>query len=164
MPTYTVYIRIQRDFLAVRAIAQKGGGGYYEDVPQFAYHLHSKKPVAFGSAAAVYADARGFSVARVFHHPRLVVHDILATKKVLRYFLDKALHRRSPFQRLHFVIHLLEAQEGGLTDVEKSALINLARGLGARGVVLCTGADEMSEAAVRDLTRPIRGNEFYEAT
>ena len=85
-------------------------------------------------------------------------------KKVLHYFLDKALHRRSPFQRLHFVIHLLEAQEGGLTDVEKSALIGLARDLGAKGVVLCTGADEMSEAAVRDLTRPIRGKEFYEAT
>ena len=81
MPTYTVYIRIQRDFLAVRVIAQKGGGGYYEDVPQFAYHLHSKKPVAFGSAAAHYADARGFNLARVFHHPRLVVRDIVATKK-----------------------------------------------------------------------------------
>lgn len=164
MPTYTAYIRVQRDYLSVRLIARKGAGGYYEDVPQFAYHTHSKKVVAYGSAATPYADARGYDMARVFHHPRLAVHDLEHTYKVLSYFLDKAMHRRLPFTRLYFVVHLLDTWEGGLTDVEKTALIQVCRDLGAKGGVLCTGPDEIGEAEVLDLTREIRGSEFYEAT
>jgi MreB/Mbl protein len=164
MPTYTAYIRIQRDFLSVRVVARKGAGGYYEDVPQFAYHTHSKQVLAYGSAATPYADARGYEMARVFHHPRLVVHDLEHTYKVLRYFLDQALHRRIPFLRLHFVLHLLDTWEGGVTDVEKTALIQVCRDLGAKGIVLCLGSDEISEAEVLGLTQQLRGNEFYEAT
>jgi MreB/Mbl protein len=164
MPTYTVYLRIQRDFLAIRVIGRKGAGGYYEDIPQFAYHTHSKKEVAYGSEATPYAEMRGYEVARVFHHPRLAIHDLENTEKVLRYFLDKALHSRMPFRRLNFVIHLLDTWEGGLTDLEKRALDEVSRGIGARGIVLCTGPDEMTETEVIDLTRPLRGNEFYEAT
>ena len=164
MPTYTAYIRVQRDFLAIRVVARKGSGGYYEDVPQFAYHSHSKHIVAYGSAATPYADARGYEMARVFHHPRLAIHDLEHTYKVLRHFLDQAFHRRVPFLRLHFVVHLLETWEGGLTDVEKAALIQVCRDLNAKGIVLCTGPNEMTETEVLDLTRQLRGNEFYEAT
>lgn len=164
MPTYTAYVRVQRDYLSIRVIARKGSGGYYEDVPQFAFHTHSKQVVAFGSAATPYADARGYDMARVFNHPRLAIHDLENTYKVLKYFLDKALHRRVPFLKLHFVVHMLDTWEGGLTDVEKTALIQTCRDLGAKGIVLCTGSDEMTETEVLDLTRQIRGNEFYEAT
>jgi hypothetical protein len=164
MPTYTAYIRVQRDFLAVRVVARKGAGGYYEDVPQFAFHSHSKTIVAFGSAATPFADARGHEMVRVFHHPRLAVHDLENSEKVLKHFLDEALHRRVPFLRLNFVVHLLDNWEGGLADIEKRALIHLCRNLGAKGIVLCTGPDEMSETEVLDLTRQLRGNEFYEAS
>lgn len=163
MPTYIAYIRIQRDFLSVRIVARRGAGGYYEDVPQFAYHAHSKKEVAFGSAATPYMTMRGYTVAQVFHHPRLAIHDLENTDKVLRYFLMQALPRRT-MVRLNFVIHLVEEWEGGITDIEKLALEDISRKQGARAIVLCTGPGELSESEVLDLAREIRGNEFFEAT
>jgi hypothetical protein len=160
------YIRIQRNFVSVRILASKGSGGFFEDIPQFAYHSHSKKEVAFGSAASAYADSRGYDLAQVFNHPRVVIHDIDNTERVLRYFIDQALHakRTSLFLRPRFVIHIIDTWEGGITDIEKEALKQLSERLRAKGMVLCEGPDELTEPEVYDLVANLNGSEYYEAT
>lgn len=94
---------------------------------------------------AVGKDAKELSsheveVTNPFSHSRLLVADFTKAEKVLQYVVQQTGKSKwlSPAPRI--VMHQLEKNEGGLTDIELKVLRELALGTGAREVKIHEGS------------------------
>jgi len=80
---------------------------------------------------------------RAFSHPRVVMDDFFQTGAMLRAMLRRFGVRKSVVPWV-YVIHVQDEWEGGLADIERRALIHLARENGANHALLVTGNRELS--------------------
>jgi len=147
------YIRVRRGRLSVRLVTPKGCVGQYEDTAAAAFHTGENRIEAFGAKAVEEAQMPMRELRRFFDHPRVLIHDWDLTRVVLRHFLHQAGARRfRPY--LHSVIwHPLEPLDGGITDIEVRALLDLAAAsagdgrIGRLASVVWQG-EELSDAEV----------------
>lgn len=86
-----------------------------------------------------------------FSHPRMLVgsftHAQVAVKSAISEVAGAGFLRS-----LRILVHPLERIEGGLTEVEERVFVELARGAGAKKVVLWVGA-ALTDAAVKERLR-----------
>jgi hypothetical protein len=115
----------------------------------------------------MYAGRTDFDVVRAFQHPRVAIHDVPQTIRLMRLFLERAISKRNRFslglfrRQMHIVFHLLEPWEGGITDIERSAFYDLARGIGATRYFLWDSTAELSDAQVLEIAQiSLQGAEF----
>lgn len=136
----TIYVRIRSDLLSVTQVERRNT---FEDKPLLALKVTPKGKkliVAVGAEAeaAHYRDPASVSVYNAFDHPRSCIKDFEIGKETLKYFVSKAVSRKAILRPV-IVMHPLEKLEGGLTDVESLALVELGSYAGARKVYVWTG-------------------------
>lgn len=134
-----VYLQIWEN--RIRAFDSKTGK-VFDEVPLLAIETNEqgqKVVLAVGNAAENLANKTRLEVVNPFSHPRLLLGDFYVAEKlvqhVFRELFDKTWLTPSP----RVVIHPMEKNEGGLTQVEEKAFREMALGAGAREVLLYSG-------------------------
>lgn len=124
-----VYVRLTPSWLWVRDIAaSKTVCG----VPLLAIESGGrKKLLAVGEEVAALMHETGVSVLNPFTHPRTLISDMTAAEAVLNGFVKKLLADVPKLrQRPLLILHPCIEPEGGFTQVEVRALLELARSTG----------------------------------
>lgn len=137
----TLYLRLQADLL--RALHVESGNTLSE--PPLLALRHAAKgqrvQLAVGNAALALDGQPGVELVNGFRHPRSLLADFAVAEMTLQLLLKRvqppALLRPAPT----VILQPLEQLEGGLTQVEIRALVELLRGAGARQVYLWTGEE-----------------------
>jgi rod shape-determining protein MreB len=137
------YVRMRPQLLSVRDVSTKKA---IEDVPLMAISKgRHQKVLAIGATAAADASTSGaeFNLINGFTHPRSIISDFTVAEKTLQHYFrllsGNNILKPSPV----VVMHPLEKTEGGLTQIEIRALLELARGAGAREAYIWTGRELM---------------------
>lgn len=137
----TLYLRLQADLL--RALHVESGQTLSEP-PLLALRSNGKGrrvPLAVGDAALALEGQPGVELVNGFRHPRTLLADFAVAEQTLQLLLKRlqppALLRPAPT----VVLQPLERLEGGLTQIEIRALVELLRGAGARQAYLWTGRE-----------------------
>jgi rod shape-determining protein MreB and related proteins len=157
MKPLIVYIRIRRKEISLRPILHNQESETFGDSPQFAIHKDSGRVVAVGEAALMYDGRADFEVVQAFQHPRVCIHNMEATIKLMRLLLDRAVPRRQRYalgmlrRQVHFVYHLLQPWEGGITDIERRAFYDLTRAVGGTNYFLWDSPAELTDSQVMEI-------------
>ena len=136
------YVQLSRVRLLVKDIAS---GGVFDDVP-FVGYTNDKQPkiAAVGATANMLIDRK----LNPFSHPRIIVSDFEVAQDLLvhafKHVSGSKFFRSAPI----VVMHPVEDFAGGLTDVEKRILLELAMGAGAREAFVWEG-DDLSDEELR---------------
>jgi len=133
-----LYIKISENLVSIKDI---GTGEWYEDRPLLAIHKHDgkRKILAIGRAAGQFKSQAEVSIVNAFSHPRTLIADFELAEKILQHLIHK-LHKNKYFKPAPKVIlHPLDKLQGGLTDVEIRALMEMTLSAGAREVVVWHG-------------------------
>lgn len=156
--TDPVYIRVRSDLLSIRNIKTKD---MIEEPPLMAITKDEPSSIlAVGTGAETRAAATGkeFILVNGFDHPRSIIADFTIAEKTIKTLLSKLLKtklfRPSPI----VVIQALEKTEGGLTQIEQRALLELAMGAGAREAYVWMG-DELDDETFK--TKTFSGDHWF---
>jgi rod shape-determining protein MreB len=137
------YVRLQRDRIRVR---DASGSGYYDDEPLVAISDEDPPKIeAIGSEAR----AASSNCINPFLHPRVFLADFLVAEKVVLYAFTATSQGRSFRVSPIVVLHITEELDGGLTWIERRALIELFESAGARKVHFWEGR-ELSDDELRN--------------
>jgi rod shape-determining protein MreB len=106
-----------------------------------------KKVTAIGNQAS-FAKASNTKIINPFSHPRIILSDFSVAEKLFQHII-KLLKPKilSPI----VVIQAMDKTEGGLTQIERRALRELAYGAGAMDVFLDDGVEELDRAKINEL-------------
>ena len=158
------YIRLRFGWISVHLVRQGALVGAFEGKAQVAVKRASAatipEVVAVGDEvdAALLRAPADLTVRTAFDHPRLLFGSIADTVLVMKHFVLRAAQQSDISLRgCRVVIHPQRELEGGLSEIEAQALIELATRAGGRDVGIYTGAAKLTPqdlAAVR-LRKPI---------
>lgn len=95
---------------------------------------------AVGERALGLADEPGIQVIHPFAHPRVAVSEFTVASTLLQHALRNLLGRLW-LRRVGLILHPLRQLEGGLTDIETRALMELGTAAGAHRVAIVTGQE-----------------------
>lgn len=127
------YVRISRNRLSVRNVH---GGGYFDDEPLVAVSEEDPPSIVAIGANARIASSRCINP---FSDPRVLVSNFAVAERLLQYaFLsvsEKGVIRLAPIA----VIHPIEKLEGGLTEIARCTLRELAEKAGAASTYFWEG-------------------------
>lgn len=142
----TVYIRIKKKLLSVRNIST---GERYEDAPFVAIMNEgdNKHILSYGTKAKNESQQNNnkIDIINPFDHPRTIIANFDIASHTFRFFLKQILHNKLLRPRLIMIIHVIEEMEGGLTQVEITALQELALAEGGQAVHIWDGRQLMDE-------------------
>ena len=148
------YVRIRTNLISARDISN---GKTVEDKPVVAIHIEGRHRniLAIGASATFKAELTDyeFTLINGFDHPRSIISDFEIAEHTMRYFISQLRDNQTFQPRPEIVIHVLEKNEGGLTDVEVRALLELAAGAGARQAYVWTG-DELTDQNFKNNSFP----------
>ena len=136
------YVRLRRRRLSVRNAST---GAIFDDEPLVAL---SEEPdpriLAIGAAAR----SAGGRCCHPFEHPRILIADFQVAEVLLKYAFanvsSRSWLRPSPIA----VCHVLEPLEGGLSQIEHRALMEMLAGAGARATFFWEGR-ELTDAELQ---------------
>lgn len=135
----TVYVRIKPERLSVLHLES---GNEHSDVPALAIARKDGKSVVLGlGQAAAATGGSGVTLANGFKHPRTPIADFTVAEQTLKYFLKRVLPRSLFVPAPILVIHPQAQLEGGLTQIEIRAFVELGLGAGAREVYVWDGPE-----------------------
>lgn len=135
----TVYVRIKPDRLSVLHLES---GNEHSDVPALAIMQKDGKSVVLGLGhAAATGGGSGVTLVNGFKHPRTPITDFTVAEQTLKYFLKRVLPRALFTPAPTLVIHPQAQLEGGLTQIEIRAFVELGMGAGARKVYVWDGPE-----------------------
>lgn len=115
------------------------GGARYADEPMIAVEQVGDKLTvkAIGRASRNYTGP-GVEITNPFKHDRSMVSSFTRAEKILR-FAFKSVARNAFQAAPRVIIHQLEKNQGGLSEIEERVLRELALAAGAREVVVYQG-------------------------
>lgn len=152
----TYYIRFDGDRIRIDSPGVRSG---FDDLALLATERDGKgdRVVAIGREAKAIGTRPGITIHQPFNHERMVMGSYNVAEKLLLHALRSFVRRQSwTFFRplVVTIVHPTRAFAGGLTDIERRALIELAENCGARKVAVHQGP-ELSEQQVRGYEFPI---------
>jgi rod shape-determining protein MreB len=131
-----LYVQIWKDRLRVR---MPGNPKSFDDRPIVG--LTEKDGRKTVSAIGAIAESTPCRRVYPFGHPRVIVHEFLVAEKLMKYafhhVLSGPLIALSPIA----VVQVMSAPEGGLTDIENRALLEVCTVAGAREVHMWHGRE-----------------------
>ncbi len=132
-----IYIQISPQRLTVRNVKT---GEAISEVPEVAISRKGKEAVVgVGDAARAMKSSAAAAVSNPFSHPRSLVSDFTVAEQLLKHFLRR-INRPSLFSLSpKVVMHPLGDPDGGFTQIEIRALMEMGLGAGASQVVLWQG-------------------------
>lgn len=111
----------------------------YIDEPLIAIEVAGKKEsIRAVGGASRNCTGPGVKLFNPFRHRRSMVSNFTYAQEILR-FAFKSVHGKVFQAAPRVIMHQLEKNEGGLTDIEARVLSELAQGAGAREVVVYQG-------------------------
>jgi rod shape-determining protein MreB len=136
----TLYVRLSPERLSV---LQVESNYLFADVPLVALEEKKGKKVvlACGKDALALANQPNVSTANGFKHPRTIIADFAVAERTLAYFVKQTQKSRMFQPSPLIVIHPVDEFEGGLTQVEIRALVELCAMVGARQVYVWHGRE-----------------------
>ena len=149
--TPIAYIRLRFEWVSVRLVRQGDLLGDFEGKAQVALKREtaatSPEVVAVGNEvdAAVARYPEALVVRKAFDHPRLIFGNLENTILVMKHFVLRAAQQSDISLRgCRVVIHPQRELEGGLSEIEAQALIELATRAGGRDVGIYNGTIELT--------------------
>ncbi len=145
-----IYLQIRRRWLGVQYLGWSGRQGEWVGVPEVTFVVNHK-----GRVHAVdhdHVEASGGNRFVAFSHPRTLLHDFDNTKIALIHLIKKS-GARPGLGRPTFVVQVAEEVEGGLTDIELRALIEMCKGVGAGRVLPVAAPRPLSPPEILQLVR-----------
>lgn len=134
-----------------------GGDSRWEGAPDIQVLRDAKGreiATALDSVASVEAARSCF----LLSHPRVLIESVPDMVLALGFYVREAGLKRSGAKPI-YVMHVREPLEGGLSDLERSALNDVARKCGAGRVFVSTQAEEMHAPDVLALAKGRRGSQ-----
>ena len=150
----TIYARVRRHWLSIRVLTNKGCIGEYEGTASIAVRQAGAadgEVIAAGDEAIALDGGQDVHLHHAFNHPRVLIGGFDSALLVVRHFLRRACHGRLPLLGFTLVLHVQEELEGGLTDVESRALMELGLRAGARKVVICQEPQTLSDDEIMQI-------------
>ncbi|MGV3618982.1 MAG: hypothetical protein ACO1SV_26950 [Fimbriimonas sp.] len=148
----TVYVRIRRRWLGVRILTWSGKVHVWEGAAEAMLVSGKKGQVqAVPSGAALPAWAVLSHPFVAFAHPRVLIDGMMETQSLVRAWLQQAGWK--PKSGTIFVVHVLDAWEGGLSQLELRALQELAKQVGAGRSIVVEGGPELSDPEILRVAR-----------
>jgi rod shape-determining protein MreB and related proteins len=127
----TFYIQIWRNRVVVTNIKTNER---FEDSPFVA--VKQDKIIAMGNAAKDLDDSEVICI-NPFDHPRVVVNDFDLADKFLRVIFEKMMKHKIFTPRV--IMHWMDELDGGLSELERVALREIALSAGANDVIVYEG-------------------------
>ena len=143
--TATVYVRVWRRRITLKLV---GSDRLIDDVPVLALKAdHGKTMVAVVGrpAETVVQSDSSLKLVAPFDHPRVPVADFTCAEKVLFFFLRQLFAGRIFKPMMAMVLQPMESFEGGITQIERRALLELGENCGARRCYVYTGKELTDE-------------------
>lgn len=141
-----VHLTIRRHWLSVRVVPRRGEAVQAAGIAQAAMHQTSKSVcVAIGEEAAAFAEARDVVITNAFCHPRILIAGFDDALIVVRGFLQRAFDAKKIPSHFRLTIYVPGDLEGGLTDIEERALIELGMRLGGHNVTVQRSAGDQQK-------------------
>jgi rod shape-determining protein MreB len=125
-----VSVRLSRSRLQVVNVSD---GAKWEGAATISVDENASGKLIVTAVGASAQSARGRKI-YPFQHPRVLVSDYTAGEKVLQHAIREVLKRKWFAPAPVVVIQVTEHLEGGVSDIEWRALIEMAQGAGARQV------------------------------
>lgn len=148
-----VYIQVRRRWISIRVLSWSGGDSRWEGEPRLLAIRTAKgkeqivDPETFPAEGIM--PLREFCL---FSHPRVAINQVEDSKLGLRVFLRKAKLKRAP-GKAAFVFHLRESWDGGLTDLERAAFVEVGQACGAGRVLISEQPQELPAPEVLNLAK-----------
>lgn len=146
------YLRVDADRLRLDATDV---GRSFDDLAVLAVSTlpaDNSRILAVGRQALSLEGHSGLRLIRPFGHPRAAIHELAAAEKLLAHACRELLKGQSWYSLRPMslvILHPLRPLEGGLTEIERRALQEMAENVGARKVVFHQGR-ELTAAELRD--------------
>ena len=136
----TVYVRITPDQLR---LLHAESGHELSDTPAMAIQRRGGKSgvLAVGREALASTHLEQVMVANGFKHPRTLLADFTVAEQTLKQFLKQLLPHAWLAPSPVIVLHPQAVLEGGLTQIEIRAFVELGLGAGARKVFVWEGQE-----------------------
>lgn len=174
----TFYIRLKSDWLSVRLVSRNRQPYEYENIPCIAIKLTGTTN-AFGSLKSNQILAVGQEAIELqkyqesnilllngFEHPRTIISNFFVAELTLKHFVEKTGQERTSLISPKLIIHPLEKLEGGLTQIETRALLELGMQVGAREVYLYCEENSLSDEEILTIhtnEKVIKGSIFLKS-
>ncbi|HSI72950.1 MAG TPA: hypothetical protein VK934_07210 [Fimbriimonas sp.] len=118
----TVYLQIRRRWISVRVLTWSGGDFQWEGTAEIFISADAKgRPLVVSGEAARTNPAAIGRFFTAFAHPRAFIDNYEDTFRVISQALIEAGYKGRA-KRLMYLVHVRDAWEGGLSDVERRAL------------------------------------------
>lgn len=149
----TLYVRLSAELLSVRQVESNF---LFADEPlvALAEKKGKKMVIACGKEALALANQPNIIIANGFKHPRTIIADFAIAELTLSYFVKQAIKQRKFQPSPLMVIHPVDEFEGGLTQVEIRAFMELCSMVGARQVYVWQGR-ELTTQELQTLSFPL---------
>lgn len=134
----TMYVQIWENRIRVTDIAT---GKIYDEKPLVALKKIEKgasRIRAFGDRASL-ESGENVEIVNPFSHPRVLFADFAVGVKLLQHILKELRSKKIFMPSPQVVMHPMEKTEGGLTEIERRALIELALSAGAKDAIMYQG-------------------------
>ncbi|WP_407333679.1 rod shape-determining protein [Enterovibrio sp. 27052020O] len=135
----TLYIQIWENRLRV---LNGTTGRVFDEQPLIAWTQTGpirKRVEAIGDAAHALKHDIGTTVSNPFSHPRSLIGDYAAAETVIHHAISQVTPRSFFQPKIQVILHPMEKIEGGLTDIEKKALRDMAYQAGAKNAYVYWG-------------------------
>lgn len=139
-----VYLRVRRKWLGVQILTFTGRVREWSGTPEAIFTRDKKgkeRAYVLGDPMQHAGDNRQSFVA--FDHPRVPFSNYTYTRETLRAYLEATGWKKGLMPHT-FIFHLLDEWEGGLSDVEVRAFIQMGREIGAGVCLVVNSREEMS--------------------
>lgn len=150
VPGGPVYVRVRRTMLQIRDVSN---GREISIEPILVVSGEDSVKASRLSSAPPLRTEDSTNVRRLngFDHPRTIIFDFVVAERTLQLALAELFRERTVRPAPVLVIHPLERIEGGLTWIEKRALLELGEGSGARKVYIWEGRT-LTDTEIKDPT------------
>ncbi|SKA52434.1 rod shape-determining protein [Enterovibrio nigricans] len=117
-------------------------GRVFDEKPHIAWMISArkqKKIIAFGNKAEKFRHVDEVTISNPFSHPRSLVSDYKAFQPLLRYAISQVVKMGILKPRIQVILHPMEKVEGGVTELEKKALCDMAYNAGVKSAFVYWG-------------------------
>lgn len=137
LPSPVLYVQISEDRLKILNIHSRKR---YDEKPLLAIEVKEPKTVvAAGNAAELLRNKPNVSVLNPFAHPRTLISNFQVAEKLLQHAFKLVLTGRLIQPAPKVVLHPLSKLEGGITEIETKAFMELSYSAGAQITVVYNG-------------------------
>ncbi|MEZ0327527.1 MAG: hypothetical protein ACAH95_16635 [Fimbriimonas sp.] len=148
-----VYLQIRRRWLSVRVLTWSGGDFCWHGPAEIFITADSKgQPTLMSPEAARTNPTLVGRFFTAFAHPRAFIDGFDETRALIKFYIRESGYKTRS-KKLIFLVHLRDDWEGGLSDVESRALVDICRQCGASEVRMADQPTELTPPQVLEIAR-----------